>query len=70
MVLADKCPMQKGKQILADITTFGMIAIVGALFGYSNAGALVILTGRVVCCVSTVLIALSLFVKRPPGSPL
>ncbi len=60
--------MEKRKLILTDLITFGFIALVGALFGSSNPGGIAVLTGRVTCCVSTVLVALSLFVKRPSGS--
>jgi hypothetical protein len=62
--------MEKGKRILADCLTFGLIALAGAVFSFSSAGGMVALTGRVVCCVSSVLVALAVFIKRPPGSSL
>jgi uncharacterized membrane protein YtjA (UPF0391 family) len=62
--------MEKAKLVLADVVIFGLIALVGALFGFSNTGGVALITGRAVCFVATVLVALSLVVKRPPGSSL
>jgi uncharacterized membrane protein len=62
--------MENGKFIITDLITFGLIAIVGALFGFSNAAGVAVVVGRAICCVSTGLAAVSLFVKRDPQSPL
>jgi uncharacterized membrane protein YtjA (UPF0391 family) len=60
--------MEKRRLILADVLTFGSIALVAALFGFfHHTDGDAMLIGRVVCAVSLVLVALSLTVRRPPS---
>jgi uncharacterized membrane protein YtjA (UPF0391 family) len=60
--------MEHRKRILTDVLTFVLIALAGALFGFAGTGGIIALTGRVVCCISSVLAALAMVVKRPPES--
>jgi uncharacterized membrane protein YtjA (UPF0391 family) len=57
--------MENRNLVLADALTFGLIAFVAALFGFSGLSQNVALIGKIVCAVSIVLVALSLVVKRP-----
>jgi hypothetical protein len=56
--------MEKKDLVLADVATFGLIAAVAALFGFSHLGTEVNLIGGIVCCISTVMTALSMTAKR------
>ncbi len=56
----------KSNTLLMDVLTFFLIALVAALFGFSQTAGTPMLVGRVVCGISSVLAALAFVVKRPP----
>jgi len=58
--------MEKVVLILRDVIIFGLTALFGAVLGFSNLGGATALAGKVVCCISMVLVALSLVVNRSP----
>jgi hypothetical protein len=59
--------MEKLGFVFGDVATFGLIAIVASLFGFSHAGVEVTLIGRTICFIALVSVGLSTTVKHPPS---